>query len=180
MEQKISIWREAGTFQITLATRIVFMRLFSDGTSMILSVLSTVLKYSAFPHSLKSSGYQEPVCEKRSHNCDQGSLSSKVIFLLLCIPDIIYLCASAFKHGMSLEEWEVKKPSWALQCSLFLPGSDWSFCRNWFSCSGYSNENLLVKICESLRATAVTFLCCWAMFCTLALWLAVLWYHLLS
>lgn len=64
MEQKISIWREAGTFQIILATRIVFMRLFSDGTSMILSVLSTVLKYSAFPHSLKSSGYQEPVGEK--------------------------------------------------------------------------------------------------------------------
>lgn len=56
------------------------MRLFSDGTSVILSVLSTVLKYSAFPHSLKSSVYEEPVCEKRSHNSDYGSFSSKVLF----------------------------------------------------------------------------------------------------
>lgn len=63
------------------------MRLFSDGTSVIFSLLSTVLKYSAFPHSLKSFVYEEPVCEKRSHNCGQGSffpMYSKY-YLSLCL-----------------------------------------------------------------------------------------------
>lgn len=137
-----------------------------------LFVLSTVLQPPAFPHSLKSSIHQEPICEKNNHSCDQGSVSSEVFFFSATYSNMTWPCAYTFKHGTSSGKWEVKKPSWALLWTLFLPWSVWSFCNNCFTCSGYSNENLLVKICESIRATAVTFLCCWAVFCTLALWWA--------